>query len=290
MTLAVSRPDGSQDISRVTTRLPPGLAGSLKGVPVCPEANADAGTCPADSRVGSVSALAGSGDAPVALNGTVSLTGPTDGGLAGLAIALPGKVGPVDLGTVAVRASIALRPDGGLDVRTRPLPHFIGGVPVSIRSLALTLDRPGFVLNSSSCAAQQVTAVIEGADGGTASVAAPYQATDCAGLAFKPKLTATVGARGHTGRGKSAPLHAVITVPAGQSSTERADVGLPSVLGLDLGQAREGVPAGRLRRRHVPGRLADRLRGGHHAAARRAAEEPGDVRRARRPARCPGWR
>jgi hypothetical protein len=242
VTMEVSRPDGSQDISRVTTQLPPGLAGSLKGVPACPDAAADAGTCPAGSRVGSVDALAGSGDAPVALSGTVSLTGSTDGGLAGLAIAIPGKVGPVDLGTVVVRASIALRPDGGLDVRTRPLPRLIGGVPVSIRSLALTLDRPGFIRNSSSCAPQRVTALLEGADGDSASVSAPYQATDCAGLRFSPHLAATIGARGRTRRGAAAPLHAVITVPAGQAATERAEVALPPALGLDLKKLAKACP------------------------------------------------
>jgi hypothetical protein len=234
VTLEVSRPDGSQDLSRVTTLLPPGLAGSLKGVPVCSDAAADAGACPASTRVGSVSALAGSGDAPVALAGTVSLTGPADGGLAGLAIAIPGKVGPVDLGTVVVRAAILLRPDGGLTVRTGTLPRLVGGVPVSIRSLALTLDRPGFIRNASSCAAQQVTAVLDGVDGAQATVAAPYQATDCAGLRFTPRLDATVGARGKTRAGVTAPLHAVITVPDGQSSTAQADVALPSAIAIDL--------------------------------------------------------
>jgi hypothetical protein len=234
VTLAVSRPDGSQDFSQVTTKLPPGLAGSLKGVPTCPDADADAGTCPAASRVGSVATLVGGGDAPVALAGTVFLTGPTDGGLAGLAIVLPAQVGPVNLGTAVVRAGIVLRPDGGLDVTTRPLPRFVGGVPVSIRSLALTLDRPGFILNASSCASQQVTAVVAGAAGGSASVSAPYQATDCAGLAFKPKLEATVGSRGHTGRNAAAPLHVVVTVPAGQAATARAEVALPPAVGLSV--------------------------------------------------------
>jgi hypothetical protein len=234
VTLEVSRPDGSEDISRVTTELPPGLAGSLKGVPVCSDAAANAGVCPANTRVGSVSATAGSGDAPVALNGTVSLTGPTDGGLAGLAIAIPGKVGPVDLGTVVVRASISLRADGGLNVRTSPLPRLVGGVPVSIRQLALTLDRPGFILNASSCAAQQVRAILEGADGSSATVTAPYQATDCAGLKFSPRLEATVGARGKTGKGKAAPLRAVISVPAGQSSTAVAAVTLPKAFATDV--------------------------------------------------------
>ena len=64
VTMEITRPDGAQDISRVTTELPPGLAGSLKGVPVCAEALADAGACPADTRVGSVSALAGAAPRP----------------------------------------------------------------------------------------------------------------------------------------------------------------------------------------------------------------------------------
>jgi hypothetical protein len=238
VTLEVSRPDGSADITRVTSELPPGLAGSLKGVPVCSDAAANAGACPAATRVGSVSATAGSGDSPVALSGTVSLTGPTDGGLAGLAIALPGKVGPVDLGTVVVRASISLRADGGLTVRTSPLPRLIGGVPVSIRRLALTLDRPGFILNASSCAAQSVRAILEGSDGSSATVTAPYQATDCAGLRFSPRLEATVGARGKTGKGRAAPLHAVISVPAGQSSTAVAAVTLPKAFATDVKRLR----------------------------------------------------
>jgi hypothetical protein len=233
VTLAVSRPDGSQDFSQVTTQLPPGLAGSLKGVPTCADAAADAGTCPAASRVGSVSALVGGGAAPVPLAGTVFLTGPTDGGVAGLAIAIPAQVGPVNLGTAVVRAGIVLRPDGGLDVATRTLPRFVGGVPVSIRALALTLDRPGFIRNASSCAGQQVTAVVAGVDGASAAVGAPYQATDCAGLAFEPRLQATIGSRGHTGRHATAPLHVVVRVPAGDAATARAEVALPPAVGLN---------------------------------------------------------
>jgi hypothetical protein len=234
VTLSVSRADGSQDLARVTTLLPPGLAGSLKGVPVCPDASADAGACPAASRVGSVTSLAGTGEAPVTLAGAVYLTGAYDGGFAGLAIVIPGKVGPVDLGTVIVRGSIALRADGGLTVRTTPLPRLIGGVPVSIRQLALTFDRPGFILNASSCAAQQVSAVLEGVDGATSTVTAPYQATDCAGLPFSPKIEATIGKRGETAKGKAPALHVVVTVPAGNAATQIANVGLPPVLGTDL--------------------------------------------------------
>jgi hypothetical protein len=243
VTMAVTRTDADQNITRMTANLPPGLAGSLKGVPVCSDADADAGTCPATTKVGFVEALAGSGDAPVALTGTVSLTGPTDGGLAGLAIALPGKVGPVDLGTVVTRAAIVLRADGGITVKTRRLPQIVGGVPVSIRKLALTLDRPGFILNASSCVLQQVTAELTGESGAAATVAAPYQATDCASLPFKPVLQATLGARNRTRSGSFAPLKAVITVPAGQASTAIAEVTLPAILSLDLNRLNKSACA-----------------------------------------------
>ncbi|HEX6025622.1 MAG TPA: hypothetical protein VFZ00_26755 [Solirubrobacter sp.] len=234
VTMEITRPDGAPDIRRVTTQLPPGLAGSLKDVPVCPEPAANAGACPPETRVGSVSALAGAGAAPVALSGTVSLTGPVGDGLAGLAIAIPGRVGPVDLGTVVVRAGIVLRADGGLSVTTTPMPALVGGIPVSIRQLMFSFDRPGFILNSSSCAPQQVAAVLEGADGSTATVTAPYQATDCESLAFAPRMEATIGARGRTKKGAFAPLSTVITVPAGQSSTATAEVSLPRAIGVDL--------------------------------------------------------
>ena len=103
-------------------------------MPVCAEAqDAAAGACPAETRVGSVKRSPAAATRRSRSAAPCSLTGPVDGGLAGLAIAIPGKVGPVDLGTVVVRASIALRADGGLTVRTRPLPRLVGGVPVSIR-------------------------------------------------------------------------------------------------------------------------------------------------------------
>ena len=100
--------------------------------------------------------------------------------------------------------------------------------------LAFSFDRPGFILNASSCALQQVRAVLEGAEGATATVTAPYQATDCEGLPFAPRLEATVGARGKTRIGAFAPLHAVITVPAGHAATAIAEVDLPSAVSIDL--------------------------------------------------------
>ena len=227
LSITIARPDGDQDLARVETRLPPGLAASLSGVPVCDDAAATTGACPVATRLGAVTAQVGSGGHPVTLGGSVYLTGPAEGGLAGLAIVLPGRVGPVDLGTVVVRAGLLLRPeDGGVTVRTAPLPALVGGVPVSIRSLTLRLDRPGFAVNPSSCAPQTVVAALTGAGGGAATASAPYQATDCAGLAFAPQLSASIDALGPKGATRQPAFRTVITVPPGHAATSAATVAL----------------------------------------------------------------
>jgi hypothetical protein len=235
LAITISRPDGDQDFGGVETNLPPGLAGKLSGVPVCGEARAASGTCSPDTRLGSVTALVGSGGAPVKLAGTVYLTGPSQGGVAGLAIVIPSKVGPVDLGTVVIRAGLLLRSsDGGVTVRTAPLPPLVGGVPVSVRSLTLSLDRPGFGVNPSGCDPRTVTANLTGSEGGQATATAPYRATDCAGLKYQPKLSASVDRQGPKGSRGNPALRTSIAIPAGQSSTRRAEVVLPKRMLLDL--------------------------------------------------------
>ena len=235
MTLRLSRPDDDQAIGRVVTEFPPGLAGSLAGVGICTEAQVAAVACPDDARVGSVAATVGGGAAPVTLGGTVYLTGPAEGGLVGLAIVIPGKVGPIDLGTVVTRAGIVLRrTDGGLTVRTGELPRVVGGVPIAIRELALTLDRPGFMRNATSCGPLAVTGTFTSQDGAVATATAPYQAERCDALAFSPRISATLGGRGQTGPRDKPALTTVISVPPGQAATRSVSVTLPSGVGVDL--------------------------------------------------------
>jgi hypothetical protein len=235
VTLRLSRPDEDQAIGRVVTEFPPGLAGSLAGVGICSEAQVAAAACPDAARVGSVTAKVGSGAEPVALGGSVFLTGPAEGGLVGLAIVIPGKVGPIDLGTVVTRAGIILRPtDGGLTVRTAELPRVVGGVPIAIRELALTLDRKGFMRNATSCAALAVKATFTSQEGTSATASAPYQAERCDALAFSPRISATLGGRGQTGSKAKPALKTVISVPPGQAATRSVSVTLPPVAGVDL--------------------------------------------------------
>jgi hypothetical protein len=134
-----------------------------------------------------------------------------------------------------VRAGLLLRSaDGGGTLRTGTLPRFVGGVPVSIRSLTLTLDRRGFAVNPSGCDPRTVTANLTGSGGSTATATAPYRATDCAGLRFAPKLTARIAHRGPKGARTQPRLRTVIAIPPGQSSTATAAVQLPKRMALEL--------------------------------------------------------
>jgi len=63
--LSATRNDGEQNIARLDVDLPEGEAATLAGVPLCPDANAASGDCPATSQIGSVSVAAGAGPKPV---------------------------------------------------------------------------------------------------------------------------------------------------------------------------------------------------------------------------------
>jgi hypothetical protein len=73
LTVSFSRGDGMQPLGQITTRLPAGLLGNVSSVAVCGAADAAAGSCPAASRVGSVSATAGPGSDPLTVPGTAYL-------------------------------------------------------------------------------------------------------------------------------------------------------------------------------------------------------------------------
>ena len=92
----LSRPDGQQDMNALEVTLPPGLLAHVDDVPLCPEAQAAAGTCAAGSQIGSVRAGAGAGSSPsVPEPGkaptAVYLAGPYKGAPFSLTIVVPRK-------------------------------------------------------------------------------------------------------------------------------------------------------------------------------------------------------
>jgi hypothetical protein len=234
LTTTISREDGNQDIQTVQLHMPPGLSGILTGIPLCPEAQANAGSCSQASEIGKTIVSVGLGGNPFTVTGgQVFLTQGYKGAPFGLSIVNPAKAGPFDLGKVIVRAKIEVDPHtAALTVTTDPIPHIIDGIPLQIKHVNVTIDRPGFVFNPTNCSPFKVTGSIGSVEGATAPAEAPFQITNCAALKFAPKFAVTTS--GKTSKANGASLHVKLTYPQGPQGTyaniARVKVDLPKAL------------------------------------------------------------
>ncbi|HEV7493184.1 NHL repeat-containing protein [Baekduia sp.] len=242
-TLQLARADGQEHIRTVTTTLPGGLLANVGSVPLCSDADASAGTCPAGSQVGSTDSAAGPGSAPFHLPGKVFLTGPYKGGPYGLSIVVPAIAGPFNLGTVVVRAAIQVDPiDAHVTVVSDDVPKILdvkgddgdtNGFPVRIRSIAVNIDRPGFMLNPTSCDPMSIGGSIGSWEGSTATVSSRFQVGGCAALPVAPKLAIALTGKGQTTDDKHPGVHATVSQAPGQANLKKVTVSLPLSLALD---------------------------------------------------------
>ena len=231
LTTTVAREDGQQDMQSVTLHMPEGLSGILTGIPLCPETQANEGTCPAASLIGETTVEAGVGGDPVSVKGgKVYLTEKYAGAPFGLSIVNPVKAGPFDLehdtsnaaqqpacDCIVVRAKIQVDPyTAALTVSTdssgpHAIPHLIDGIPVNIQKVNVTITREHFTFNPTNCAPTQITGTITSSENTSQSITVPFQATNCATLAFHPTFTVTTS--GKTSKTNGASLTAKITYP-----------------------------------------------------------------------------
>jgi uncharacterized repeat protein (TIGR01451 family) len=232
-TVTVSRSDQDEDLGGVSVHLPPGLLGMLSSVQACPQSQVQAQQCGAASRLGSASVGAGPGADPAFLAGSVYLTGPYDGAPFGLSILVPANVGPFDLGTIDVRAKIDVDPrTAALSITSDPLPQSLDGIPLSLRTLNLSIDRQGFIFNPTNCQPLAIDGVLQSTEGTTANTYSRFQAANCATLPFKPRLTALTHAR--TSKAGGAYLHVKLVSGPGQANVAKVKVDLPKHLSTRL--------------------------------------------------------
>jgi hypothetical protein len=241
-TLRVTRKDGEQNLSAIGATLPLGLTAKLAGVPLCGDAEAATGNCPASSRIGTTTVGVGAGTnllylpQPGKTPTGVYLAGPYKGGPYSLVVKVPAQAGPFDLGTVAVRSAINIDPETTqVSVKSDPLPQILEGVPISYRDVRVNVDRPGFTLNPTNCNQMSVRGQIHSSSGGSADVSSPFQVGNCEALGFAPKLA--IGLKGATGRTGHPALNAVVTYPqqGAYANIARAQVNLPQGEFLDQG-------------------------------------------------------
>lgn len=234
-TLQVRRADGQENLAGLSVDLPPGLTANVAAVQPCSDADAGAGTCPATSRVGTANVASGAGGLPFWLAGKAYLTGPYRGAPFGLAIVVPAVAGPLDLGTVVVRAAVAVDPaDAHLRVTSDPLPQTLQGIPLRMRTLAVNIDRTGFMLNPTSCAPRAVTGTISSSAGSGAGVSSPFQMTGCNHLAFAPRFAVRfTGGRARMRRGAHPGLAVTLSQRDGEAAARRIALTLPASIALN---------------------------------------------------------
>jgi hypothetical protein len=267
-TLTLTRQDGEQRFGAFVVTLPPGLLGILKNVAQCPEPQASQGECSPASEIGTTTVGVGPGadqfflpeqgqpTNKVYLTGPIPTEGPTlpggstlpeglnqSGAPFGLSIVVPAIAGPFNLGNIVMRAKVEVDPrTAQLTISSLTgvggIPIIEQGIPLDIRTLNLSIDRPGFIVNPTSCAPQRIDGTIASAGGTsgtnvsaggkTATVESPFQAANCASLPFKPRLEALTHAR--TSKADGAYLHVRVVSGPGQANIAKVKVDLPKQL------------------------------------------------------------
>jgi hypothetical protein len=250
-TLSFSRQDSEQQISGLSVTLPPGLTAKIAGVGKCSEAQLDAAaanpsgaaeaaspSCPASSELGSVVAGSGVGGEPLFTGGHAYLTGPYKGAPLGLAVIVPAIAGPFDLGNVVVRSALYIDPaTSQVTAVSDPFPTIIDttgtdgvtdGFPIRMRSITITLNRGGYILNPTSCTPTSINATFTSTSGATSTSSSRFQASGCQLLPFKP--TFQVSTLGHATKANGASLHVHITSGLGQANIAKVHTELPKQL------------------------------------------------------------
>jgi hypothetical protein len=241
-TLSFSRQDSEEGPAGLTVSLPRGLLGKIAGVAECPDAQiaaaaANSGaaeqgapSCPSASQLGSVATATGPGPNPFVSGGKAYLTGPYKGAPYGIVVVVPAVAGPFDLGTVVIRQALFIDPnDAHVTDVSDPLPRILKGIPLRIKRVSVTLDRPEFTFNPTSCEVKTIAATVTSIGGAHAPVSSRFQAAGCASLPFRPHLSAST--LGHTSKANGASLRVrIASAGVGQAGVAKVELTIPSIL------------------------------------------------------------
>ena len=256
-TMTMSRDDGNQNLQAIQLKMPPGLSGLLSGVKLCGEPQANEGLCGPESEIGETIVSVGLGGDPYSVRGgKVFITEGYEGAPYGLSIVNPAKAGPYDLekdtpcDCVVVRAKIEVDPiTAALTItsdNTGPykIPTILDGIPLQIKHVNVTVNRPGFTFNPTNCSPMQITGSLSSTQGATSALSVPLQVTNCAVLGFKPSFS--VSTSGKTSRANGASLHVKLAYPkapfGSQANISKVKVDLPKQLPSRLTTLQKACP------------------------------------------------
>jgi hypothetical protein len=255
--IAIGRTNGRQELKGATVTLPPGMIGKLAGISYCPASQIAAAastsgasqaarsSCPTKSEVGIATVQAGTAATPLSITGKVFLSGPYHGAPLSLAVITPATAGPFDLGTVVVRVALFVDPESAqVTAVSDPIPDVFGGSQLSIRQVAIDLNKKEFTLNPTSCDKSATIAAIAGGGANPAvqsawssfAASVPFQTSNCEALKFRPKLvTRFLGGKKQTRRAGHPKVRATLTAREGDANIARATLTLPRSELIDQG-------------------------------------------------------
>ena len=258
--MRITRPDGDQDLTKLSATLPEGLLARLAGVSRCPDSQIDAAkaksgeaelaspSCPLGSQIGTLAAGAGVGSELTYVKGRIYLAGPYNGAPLSVVEIVPAVAGPFDVGDVVVRQALVIDPRSGqvrIDgERSDPIPHILAGIPLPVRDIQAHIDRSEFTLNPTSCEPTAIEASLWGGganpfsslDDSPVSRNARFQAAGCRALAFRPRLSLAL--KGGTKRGAHPKLRAVLRPRPGDANLQKIVTRLPRSAFLDQAHIR----------------------------------------------------
>ena len=246
-TLNLDREDGSQFLGKLNFIMPPGLTANLHGITYCPE-NAIAAaantpglteqehpSCPPSSEIGTTNVAAGPGSHPFHAVGRMYLAGPFKGAPLSLVAITPALAGPYDYGTVVVRVAIHIDPlDAHVIADSETVPEIIGGIPIRMREIRVSIDKPNFMINPTNCDPFSVVSEGIGDQGTPAQFSSYFHSVDCFALGFRPKMTITqLGGRKFIARAKDPSLRFDLYTQEGDANLKSVTVTLPKAFEID---------------------------------------------------------
>jgi hypothetical protein len=230
----ITRRDGEQLPAGTEVTFPPGISAKLGAIATCANADVSRGSCDAKSRVGTAVAELGPGPDPAQVKGGVFLTGPYRGQPFGLALAFGGQIGPLDLGTMVVRGALRIDPQSGqLSAAIESLPRLFEGIAVRFQTIALNLDRPGFLTNPTSCSPSSIVSTVTSVSGQLSRSEVPFKIGGCVRLPFKPRFSIALEGDGQLREGGKPALRVGVGLPGGGANLRSADISLPTQLQFD---------------------------------------------------------
>ncbi len=140
-----------------------------------------------------------------------------------------------------MRAAIHVDPSTtALTIVSDPLPQIVGGIPLRIQTVNVTINREGFMFNPTNCATQQITGTITAAQGASAGVSSPFTASGCKTLAFHPVFSVSTQAK--TSKKSGASLTVKGAFQAGNANVHSVAVTLPKQLPARLTTIQQACP------------------------------------------------